>query len=308
MQKLTHVCRALRNKKVVRLFSCSIYSSYSTILGANSDKILNVTNGIIERLALSQEARVSVSALKSVSEQSQSLLAHSYGGKTSFKQLYKRYKQTTKARHEYEQINKYLKGKTILDFGCGNALFSSYLSRRGYTVSGTDTNDHRANTARNIHFLSLNELMSSAAHTNWFDTTVVKSVLHHINPEKVEQTIAAIAKLTRKRVLIKEDVILDAHADRALLVDSTNIFLEQYFRLTHQEMFEFLALMDFFGNHVAHGLSFINLPFVFKKIREWNRMFERNGLLVAKVMPALFSRNVLHAGPHVWFVCDVKKA
>ena len=77
MQKLTHVCRALRNKKVVRLFSCSIYSSYSTILGANSDKILNVTNGIIERLALSQEARVSVSALKSASEQSQSLLAHS---------------------------------------------------------------------------------------------------------------------------------------------------------------------------------------------------------------------------------------
>ncbi|MBP6993779.1 class I SAM-dependent methyltransferase [Candidatus Woesebacteria bacterium] len=304
MQKLTYVCRALRNKKVVRLLRCAIYSSYGACLGSESEKILSVTDIIIDRLVLSQKAKMNTVTLKKVSVSARARLILN----TKYKKLYGHYKREDKPQYEFSQIKKYLRGNKIMDFGCGDGLFATYISRKGYDVSGTDTKDYRVDAAKNIHFLPLKDYISPPSHTQLFDTTIIKSVLHHIDARKIESTIRSIVRNTSKRVLIKEDVILELFDEQPLLRDPKNNLLEQYFRFSHTEKLQFLALMDFFGNYITQGLSFIEFPFAFRTVGGWGRIFKKTSLTISKVIPSLFSTKMLHTGPHAWFICDVRKA
>jgi SAM-dependent methyltransferase len=304
MQKLTLVCKALRNKQVVRLFTRVIHASYSLHFRSSTQGTLTLVDDVIAQLVFSQEKVMSISKLK---EAGKIGFLKYQNSKNDFKRSYLKYRRQNKVRYEYAQIQKYLVGKKILDFGSGDGAFAQYLAKQGFDVWGTDVKDYRGNNRNNYHFYITDLNIQSKQSLLKFDTTIVKSVFHHIEKEKLEHTLQQIYIETNVRLLIKEDIIVDKE-NRALLPKGPNgVLSELYLRLRTEEQFEFLALMDYFGNCVVQGLSFINLPFNFNKIGEWKKILAKHKFTIKKVLPVFFDLSMLHPGPHVWLVCEVEK-
>lgn len=307
MQKLTLVCQALRNRQVMRLFVCVIYSSYNFILGSEKRTGLDLIDDIIESLIASQSKKINISELRRVSENCNTRLMHSHVKENNFSKTYQKYRKLNKVKYEYTQVQKYIVGRKIMDFGSGDGLFSEHLTKFGYDVWGTDVKDYRKHNKIKSRFSLIDIQSDFVLPPLRFDTTIIKSVFHHIGKDKLELFLNQIYGVTKSRVLIKEDIIVEGRRAELPSKDVKNVLFERYSKLTLKEQFQFLALMDYFGNCVVQGLWFINLPFNFNSIGEWKKILGKHKFNVRKIVPVLFDMNMLHSGPHVWFICDVDR-
>ncbi len=304
MQKLSLVCKALQKKHLVRLFTLVLHSSYSSHFKSNTNEILFLVDDVIAQLVISQKRIRSISKLKEAGKYS---FLKYQNAIIDFNRTYLKYRRQTKAQYEYIQIRKYLAGKRILDFGSGDGAFAQYLAKQGFDVWGTDVQDYRSSNTNDYHFFLTASKKRSKNSLRKFDTTIVKSVFHHIEKDKLERYLNQIYKETNDRLLIKEDIIVEKEMKELLHKKLNGVFSELYSRLTTEEQLEFLALMDYFGNCVVQGLWFINLPFNFNKISYWKRILSKHKFTIKKVVPVFFDLNMLHPGPHIWLVCDVEK-
>jgi SAM-dependent methyltransferase len=82
-----------------------------------------------------------------------------------------------------------LKGKKVLDLGCGNGEFSMYYARRGAIVTSIDTSEISIiNTLKNAeyHGVKVNAIKIDAFNirelNNKFDIIAGKMILHHLEP------------------------------------------------------------------------------------------------------------------------------
>jgi len=110
----------------------------------------------------------------------------------------------SKARLDY--ILKHLKGDTVLDIGCSEGYFSHELAKRGYTVTGVDTNNDLVSIARYLATIQGIKVDFKTAdwrdilRNNTFDNILYFSVLHNTINAAGEKAAFDDLELFRSRV------------------------------------------------------------------------------------------------------------
>lgn len=99
-----------------------------------------------------------------------------------------------------KQILKLVKGKTVLEAGCGNAYLAKKLSKK-YKVTGADILVENEIQKENGHIRFLNANIEHLPFKNMeFDTTVCTHTLEHV--QKFEKAVTELRRVTKKRLII----------------------------------------------------------------------------------------------------------
>lgn len=135
--------------------------------------------------------------------------------------IYKKSNEQYKINNKYLEINNRklvellgeIKGKKVLDIGCGNGFLSLYLAKKGAKVTSIDNSSF---AIKNIKRLAeLNKVFIKAKKMNvldlnkmnqHFDLIVGKFILHHIEPfEKFPKILFKILRKNGKGVFIENN-------------------------------------------------------------------------------------------------------
>lgn len=105
-------------------------------------------------------------------------------------------------RKKYSIIDKYSKGKRLLDIGCGTGELINYCSQNGYQVQGVEPNFKARKFAVEKYNLKISDDISSEYLTgNLFDCITLWHVLEHV--DQPVETLRQITKLlTPEGILI----------------------------------------------------------------------------------------------------------
>lgn len=299
MQKLSLVCDALRNPKTLQFFTQVLEFSYSTHF--THAKAIRMMNESIHQLRQSQQPAASVHRLRKAGMYCHHSIYRCADNEWFMKQYWK-YKSKDKVRYCFESIRKWILGDYVLDFGSGDGYFAHYLSSKGFSVWGTDVRDYRDPRMRDYSFSIKRQFDSMGPFQKKFDTTIVNSVLHHINPNSLDHVLSTIHRYTNKRVLIKEDILVTYIAQ---YTSEGSEMMQLFGMLNKLERMQYLGLMDFFGNFVVQGIFSMNLPLNFLSLEEWRDRLGKHNIKVRHAIPQLFSSTMVHTGPHAWLICDV---
>jgi len=152
-----------------------------------------------------------------------------------------------RAQQVWDQVNGFVAGQSLLDFGCGDGRIAEMADRGRREVRLYDVADYRKSG------LSLPFTANWQEVEGGFDTTLAIAVFHHCeNPEK---EIARLRQVT-KRLIVIESVI-----------DEAMPWATQ-------------AFVDWMYNRGLHPKAEIPVPGQFKKVQEWREVFAQNGFRV----------------------------
>ena len=142
-----------------------------------------------------------------------------------------------------------ISGKSVLSVGCGDGSIESMMQDAlGIEVTGVEVTRYSRQDIR----IELYDGKTLPFPDNSFDTTIFVYVLHHTN--NIEGLLREAARVTRKRILILDHIYTDRF-DRAML-----------------KAYDYLA-------NLPYGIP---VPFNFRRVGEWNRLFRKLNVKVEK--------------------------
>jgi len=112
-----------------------------------------------------------------------------------------RYRRT--AQWKGELITRFVKGRRLLDAGCGNGWVSRFFRQHGYRVIGVDVSDHvlqmnrlysRLSKTRPIKIVKAS-LVNLPFRSASFDTIVAAEVLEHLSSRDLKRALAEFARV-----------------------------------------------------------------------------------------------------------------
>lgn len=159
--------------------------------------------------------------------------------------------------------------ENILDFGCGNMFISDFIAKnRQVDITGLDIIDY--NTGK-FKFIKYKE-GKLPIKDDIFDVAIAAFVLHHT--ENPSFYLRELRRITRKRIILIEDTYVNKFEQTVTYI------------------------VDWVGNHLES--CSINIPFNFKSIIEWKRLFIHNSLELQKLIrfyphpvPWIPTRNII---------------
>lgn len=306
MQNLSLVCQALRNRSVVDFITKSLHTSYRHHFKDRAAEAISLVDESLNRLVLSQKEGVNIRAVAEAGRYCNEKIMQIHTENRWFGDMYFTYRSEQKVKHDYSTIKRYLSQGSVLDFGSGDGYFTHYLTNQGYLVWGTDVRDYRAPRTTDFHFSVMRSPDTLGKIPSQFNTVIVKSVMHHIEDRYLDEDLRLLRERTILRLIMKEDIcLLDAESFPQGSHQDGDI-VSQYIELGVNDQRQYLTLMDFFGNFVAQGLFFLNLPFNFKSAHQWESVLRNNGFILEKTIPELFDLNMVHPGPHMWMIYSIK--
>ncbi|MGH9538900.1 MAG: class I SAM-dependent methyltransferase [Terriglobales bacterium] len=301
---LRTVAETLRNPAVTQFVIASVETGYREFFDGQNDQVCRMVESAFESLAQSQRDGIDIARLFGVTSD---LLQHSFRKADPsfwFNQVYHRYKTQIKPETDFQQLQKLLPGKRVLDYGCGSGYLAARLSQGGYEVFTTDVLDYRYQEARRLPFVQMAAATDIPYPDNSVDVALVQAVLHHINPEDLPGVIRRLGKIAN-HVLIKEDTYgLPAHVAGLEETLKSQPLLRTFVGMPLAVQHQVLVLIDFFSNAIAQGIPEMNMPFEFKTVPEWHQVLVKNGLKVNKTVLAGFEPGRMHKSCHVWLVCE----
>ncbi len=306
MQNLSLVCQALRNRSVVDFIMKVLHTSYSHHFADHTAEAILLVDESLNHLVLSQKEGVNMRSVAKAGRYCNEKIMQIHTENRWFGDEYYAYRSEHKVTHDYTTIQKDLIEGSILDFGSGDGYFTHHLTNQGHTVWGTDVRDYRAPRTADFHFSLMRSPDKLGKIPSQFNTVIVKSVMHHIEEKYLDEDLRLLRERTTQRLIIKEDICLLNSGSVPQGCHQDDSLLSQYVKLGTDDQMQYLTLMDFFGNFVVQGLFFLNLPFNFKSVAQWESVLQNNGFILEKTIPELFDLNMVHPGPHMWMVCHVE--
>ena len=222
-----------------------------------------------------------------------------------FRRFYDDYVINVQPKMEFDQIKRYMKGNTALDFGCGGGRPALKCSQEGFKVLTTDVLDYRVEEAQILPFKLMGNPVSIPYEDDAAGTALAFLVLHHVNSFDLEDILNEIRRVC-SRVVIKENVYgipLDDGEFRMVVEDDE--LLQEFMSLPREGQLKVLSLHDYKDNAFELDISEMNFPFQFKTIPEWNNVLADNGFKVVKTVLIGFKRTEDWTGTcHALFVAD----
>jgi len=223
-----------------------------------------------------------------------------------FNRKYAEYKKNIRPKEDIKLISKFLNGKKILDFGTGGGYFALKLEKKGFILITSDILDYRIKEAEHLPFKKMYSPVDIKYLPKSIDIALMKTVLHHIDDEYILYILDKLRKKV-KRIIIKEDVVsVPRTIQRFRQSYKTQPNLRKFLKMSRFNRKMCLFLFDFFGNVIAHGVSEINLPFNFKSVSLWKKLFDSKGFKLKASIFSGFEKNKLHGNCQVWMVFDNK--
>lgn len=298
------VIGALQSPVVVEFVKSSVKAGYREFFGAHSDEVCGMVDHAFDRLAQNQKDAADPDQLSRVTS---GLLDDTFRKSDPsfwFNRIYHHYKTAIKPEIDFQQLQRLLPGRRVLDYGCGSGYLAARLATGGYNVFTTDVLDYRYAEARHLPFVQMKSATDIAYPDDSVDVALVLAVLHHIDPGDLPRVIGRLRKIARY-VLIKEDTYgLPVQVEGLAESLATQPLLRKFVAMTLEAQRSVLALIDFFANAIAQGLPQMNMPFEFKSVAEWEQVLLQNGLRVTKRLVAGFEPERMHKSCHVWLLCE----
>lgn len=293
---------ALNDASAVNFVQSTLLESYSCFFPLNVEEVQNKIR-LAFKLLLPAGKEKDITLLKKATQTIHKNIFFNGDKNYWFSLLYRNYKIATRSRVDFETIAPYIKGK-VLDFGSNGGYYALELSSKGYDVETTDVLDCRDESAKHIPFIKMEKPNKVPFKKNSFDTVIVKTVFHHIDNRYLIDVLKSLRNISH-RIIIKED-IFGVKEEDFLESDilEKDVFLREYIALGERGQFNALALVDYFGNIIAHGIDNMDLPFNFKKIDGWKALLSSAGFKVNKIKWYGFEKTKLHQSLQAWMICD----
>jgi SAM-dependent methyltransferase len=303
-ETLLSVCAALRDAAAASLVRAAVKAGYHEFFPDRVDQIAGMVDKAFDRLAHSQQAGIDPPGLVAVTGD---LIERTFRkGDLAFwfNQTYHHYKTVLKPETDFQQLNRLITGRRVLDYGCGSGYLAARLARGGYELFTTDVLDYRYAEARHLPFVRMAAPTELPYPAGSMDSALVQAVLHHVDPRDLPLVIQHLA-LMASQVLIKEDTYgLPRDLPGAAEVLAAQPLLRAFEALAPEGQVRALVLIDYYANAVAQGLPEMNMPFAFKSVAEWHLALGANGLRVIRTRVAGFEPGRMHQSCHVWFECE----
>jgi SAM-dependent methyltransferase len=225
----------------------------------------------------------------------------SEGSGSWFSKGYAKYKSQRKPIQDFNNLADAIKGRTVLDFGCGRGHLAVLIARAGFDCSTTDVMDYRGADAGVLPFQQMASPVDVPYADDSFDSAIVKTVLHHVDEPDVIPLLINLRRVAR-RLVIEEDTFAVPAASLGAV--GKQIELTEFNKLNASEQFQATMLIDFFGNAVAQGIVDMNFGFQFKRVNEWHSIFSSLGLRVVDTEIVGFRPGNIHKACQVRFIVD----
>jgi len=175
-----------------------------------------------------------------------------------------------RARRMAIQVTSFLKGRSVLDFGCGNGEVGVALHRDGNDVLLYDIVDSRSPAAQKLPF-------AAAGPGSAPGTLLLLNVLHHA-ADPLAALDDAVAWRAGRIVLIESVYDVSPHdipaAERQRLIGE-NPSAAVWLAFAAEEQFAYNAFWDWFFAQVVNDLP--QTPFNYQRADEWREHFDLAG-------------------------------
>jgi SAM-dependent methyltransferase len=301
---LHDVSVTLRSPAVVEFVRTSIKAGYGEFFGEMNNQVGQMVDSSFEQLASSQTNGVNPEELVKVTR---TLLEQTFKKSDPtfwFNRIYHQYKTQAKPETDFQQLQKLLPGKRVLDYGCGSGYLAARLAKGGYQVFTADVLDYRYEEARRLPFVQMASPTDIPYADGSADVALAQAVLHHIDPNDLPLVLQRLGKIAR-HLLIKEDTYgLPDHLEGLTETLKAQPLLRTFVTMPLAIQHQVLVLIDFFSNAIAQGLPEMNMPFEFKTVTQWQQVLHDNGFKVNKIVLAGFEPGRMHMSCHVWLLCE----
>ena len=277
-------------------FRDTLRDGYGEYFQTHSKEAMKLVDMALDLIIAGQQQEVSIFRLVSDTQKASKMFLNNADPDYWFRKEYLRYRTIYKCESEYQEIRSYISGNILLDLGCGDGSFANYLIKQGYDAWGSDIVRYPQSQLIPSKFRVLNSYCDIQQDGVNFDTIFIKSVLHHIEKAKIGNILSVLHYCPR-RLIIKEEIIPSE-------IISDDRLLLKYTKLSVHDQLQFLILMDYFGNVIAQGYDFMNLPFSFQSLGQWKRIFAQYNFKLQKVIPACFEHNTPHKNAYEWMIFD----
>lgn len=294
----------LEDEAVVKFVKQNLTLSYSLFFKSHENQIKEMINKSFQLLIDNYSKFNDKKSLQKTVEIIGRNIFHKNRPYFWFNRMYNEYKKYIRPRKDYERIKDYIIGKTVLDFGCGTGYIALELQNDGFNVLTTDVLDYRVREAKKLTFIKTENPKIIPYPDDIADTTIVKSVLHHIDNDNVVPVLKELRRLSR-RLVIEEDVYYPSLNLKGLnYLRTIQPSLDHFLKLSKLQQYYAIALMDYFANAVAFGKLNINFPFTFRTVVQWRSVLYNAGFKITKIIFEGFEKDKVHPNCQVWLVCD----
>ncbi|MBT3304694.1 class I SAM-dependent methyltransferase [Candidatus Woesearchaeota archaeon] len=170
------------------------------------------------------------------------------------------------------QIKPYLKGTSVLDFGCGDGKVGHILSKEGYNVTLTDIYEHDHIKDTNLPFQIFKQ-GEQVTLDQTYDNILLLTVLHHSDdPVKTLRDARRLLNPNGHLIVIESVYGIEAKKGTQTETEFTHLSSEQQRRAN--------IIFDHFYNRIIHfrRANKVNVPFNFNTPEEWNNLAKKESL------------------------------
>jgi ubiquinone/menaquinone biosynthesis C-methylase UbiE len=218
-----------------------------------------------------------------------------------------KYRNTLKSSYAYLDISNFLIGNKILDFGCGRGDFGVILSEKNKSISLVDIVDARIDKAKHLPFYKTNS-NNLPFQNNEFDTSCAFLMLHHNDDNNLINILKELKRVTKSRIIIKEDVYdLDNYNPNLIERVYNDHMLSNFIKLNRMTQFNILVLSDFLSNVIIQKNFEMSFPFNFKSDAEWQKIFSNLDFKLSSIVIDGMRRDSsnYYGSCHVYYILDI---
>jgi 2-polyprenyl-3-methyl-5-hydroxy-6-metoxy-1,4-benzoquinol methylase len=298
------IYKCLQNDKVASFVKRQYITSYSRYFVGHEDECKRMLEHSFEALKKSQEGGLNSEKWNKAIYMISKDIFKIHDDSFWFSKMHYAYKTLIRPKKDYESVSSLLKGKIIHDFGCDGGFFSLELLRNGYNVVLSDVVDHRIPEVKHLAFHHMKNPTDVGFLSDTVDTTIVKTVLHHIDKKYLLKVLTKLKK-TGSRIIVEEDI----YGAPSFMKDASDKLISQknfkeFASMSLEEQYQYCTLTDYFSNAVIYGRPDITFPFNFKTVDEWKSIFKSAGFNLKDCVINGFNDWKLTQNCQAWFVLD----
>lgn len=301
------VAEAVRRPEVFGFLAEHVPEFYASVATQNQDQARQLVRDSFSLLKNAADSPNRVQALTDAAHTIYGDIFQQEAPDFWFTPIHTKYKVDGKPQLVVPFLETHLAGDRILDLGGGAGYLSAQLQRDGYRPEIADVINYRVPETEGIPFQRMASPTSLPHADDSFDSAFLFEVLHHVDDSNHAPLLREAGRVAN-RVVVVENVYGDMnHPLLHVAKDREDPApTHDYLTLPDADQLRILTLMDYYVNIASKGIVEMNIPFRFKTIAEWAKVFDTAGLDAVVMTQVGFLKNTLNRNFQVYFTLERK--